>query len=231
MNALAIDCAVSKITVAVKKENNLIKLTLDVGIKQSEKLLPAVDYVMKEAGLKPADLDYTACTSGPGTFTGLRLGMSTLKALNLSHNIPLYGIPSLEAYSWPYKRALETVLPLIEAKEDEYFCNFFVRGQKLREDEDLTVEEILKQIDAEAGVLACGPGAKNFTERVNTDYPMYSVHSFLPENDSCESLFEIAEKMIAEKKEPLSDYDGPLYVRKSEAEIVREKKLSEEKQS
>ncbi|MCR5218784.1 tRNA (adenosine(37)-N6)-threonylcarbamoyltransferase complex dimerization subunit type 1 TsaB [Treponema sp.] len=229
MNALAIDCAVSKITVAAKKENNLIKLTLDVGIKQSEKLLPAVDYVMKEAGLTASDLNYTVCTSGPGTFTGLRLGMSTLKALNLSHNVPLYGVPSLEAYAWPYKKALETVVPLIEAKEDEYFCNFFVRGEKLREDEDLITEDILKQIDADAGVLVCGPGAKDFTERVNTDYPMYSVHCFSPENDACESLFEIAENMIKEKREPLSDYDGPLYVRKSEAEIVREKKLNESK--
>ena len=121
MKALAIDCAVTKLSVAAKNEGNTIKLTLDIGMKQSEKLLPAIDYVMKEAGLSAKDLDYTTVTLGPGSFTGLRLGLSALKAITLSDNVPLYGISSLEAYSWPYKKAIETVLPVIEAKEDEFF--------------------------------------------------------------------------------------------------------------
>ena len=224
MKALAIDYAVTKLSVAAKNEGNTIKLTLDIGMKQSEKLLPAIDYVMKEAGLSAKDLDYTTVTLGPGSFTGLRLGLSALKAITLSDNVPLYGIPSLEAYSWPYKKAIETVLPVIEAKEDEFFYSFYIRGEKIRNEEDSEIEEILKQIDAESSVLVCGPGAKTFVERTNEITPLYSLHCFCPENDCCESLFEIAEKMIAEKKEPLKDYDGPLYVRKSEAEIVLESK-------
>ena len=51
MNALAIDCAVSKLTVAVKNDRNIVKVTYDIGIKQSEKLLPAIDFVMKECRL------------------------------------------------------------------------------------------------------------------------------------------------------------------------------------
>ena len=68
MKALAIDCAVTKLSVAAKNEGNTIKLTLDIGMKQSEKLLPAIDYVMKEAGLSAKDLDYTTVTLGPGSF-------------------------------------------------------------------------------------------------------------------------------------------------------------------
>ena len=165
MKALAIDCAVTKLSVAAKNEGNTIKLTLDIGMKQSEKLLPAIDYVMKEAGLSAKDLDYTTVTLGPGSFTGLRLGLSALKAITLSDNVPLYGIPSLEAYSWPYKKAIETVLPVIEAKEDEFFYSFYIRGEKIRNEEDSGIEEILKQIDAESSVLVCGPGAKTFVER------------------------------------------------------------------
>lgn len=224
MNALAIDCAVSKLTVAVKNDRNIVKVTYDIGIKQSEKLLPAIDFVIKEAGLTPADLDYTCTTLGPGTFTGLRLGLSALKALNLSSGTPLYGIPSLDAYAHPYKNAIETVLSVIEAKEDEFFYSFYLRGEKLREEEDKEIEEILKQLDAETSVLVCGPGAKTFTERTAELTPLYSVHSFDPQSDCAESLFEIAEKMIADKVQPMQDYDGPLYVRKSEAEIVLENK-------
>lgn len=223
MKALVIDCSVSKLAVACKNDNKTAKFVIEAGIKQSEKLLPAIDYVVKEAGIEPKDLKYTALTLGPGTFTGLRLGLSALKALNLSFGIPVYGIPSLDAYSWPYKSAIESVLSVLESKEDEFFYSFYIRGQKLREEENKEIEDILKEIDAETSVLVCGPGAKNFVDRTNEITPLYSVHCFTPENDACDSLFEIAEKMIAEKKEPLQDYDGPLYFRKSEAELMLEK--------
>ena len=121
MNALSIDCAVSELTVAAKKDRQTVKLSLDIGMKQSEKILPAIDYVMKESGLTPSDLDYTACTLGPGTFTGLRLGLSALKALTLANNTPLYAVPSLDLYAHPYKSSNEIVLSVLESKEDEFF--------------------------------------------------------------------------------------------------------------
>lgn len=228
MNALAIDCAVSELTVAAKKDRQTVKLSMDIGMKQSEKILPAIDYVMKEAGLAPSDLTYTACTLGPGTFTGLRLGLSALKALTLADNTPLYAVPSLDLYAHPYKSSKEIVLSVLEAKEDEFFYAFFTDGKKLRPEEDAPIEDILKQIDKESSVLVCGPGAKTFVERTHELSSLHSVHCYAPENDACKSLFEIAEDMIANKKEPLADYDGPLYVRKSEAEIVLEKKNSQQ---
>ena len=66
-------------TIAAKNEDIKASLSLDMGQKQSQKLLPAIDYVLSQVELKPADLDYTALTSGPGTFTGLRLAFSALK--------------------------------------------------------------------------------------------------------------------------------------------------------
>ncbi|MCR5079752.1 MAG: tRNA (adenosine(37)-N6)-threonylcarbamoyltransferase complex dimerization subunit type 1 TsaB [Treponema sp.] len=228
MNALSIDCAVSELTVAAKKDRQTVKLSLDIGMKQSEKILPAIDYVMKEAGLTPSDLDYTTCTLGPGTFTGLRLGLSALKALTLANNTPLYAVPSLDLYAHPYKSSNEIVLSVLESKEDEFFHSFYKNGEKLRAEEDASIEEILKQIDKESSVLVCGPGAKTFVERTSEISQLHRVHCYTPENDACKSLFEIAEEMIANKKEPLKDYDGPLYVRKSEAEIVLEKKNSQQ---
>lgn len=224
MNALVIDCAVSKLCIAAKKDRISAKICLDVGNKQSEKILPAIDYVMKEAGLEPKDLDYTAATLGPGTFTGLRLGLSALKALNLAHGIPVYGIPSLDAYAWPFRKSIESVVSVIEAKEDEFFYAFYLRGEKIKQEEDKEISEIVQQFDADSTVLACGPASRLFEERTNELYPLYSVHSFTPENDACDSLFQIAEKMIGENVSPMQDYDGPMYVRKSEAEINLEKK-------
>jgi tRNA threonylcarbamoyladenosine biosynthesis protein TsaB len=224
MKAISIDCAVSKISIASKNEKNLVKLVLDQGTRQSEKILPAIDFVLKENSLNACDLDYSAVTLGPGSFTGLRLGLSALKAMNLAHGIPVYGVNSLKSYAYQFRKSTESVLSVIESKEDEFFYAFFARGESLRAEEESSVEEILNQLDPEISVLVCGPSSKKFVERTNEITPLYSLHCFSPENDAAESLFEIAEEMMREKIEPLKDYDGPLYVRKSEAEIVLEEK-------
>ncbi|MBQ9538928.1 MAG: tRNA (adenosine(37)-N6)-threonylcarbamoyltransferase complex dimerization subunit type 1 TsaB, partial [Treponema sp.] len=127
MKALAIDCAISRIAIAAKDAEKSVKLVYDIGIKQSEKLLPAVDFVLRELNLAPSQLDYSCITLGPGSFTGLRLGLSTLKALTLACNTPVYGVGSLEAFAYPCQD-YDGVISVIEAKEDEYYYQFFSKG-------------------------------------------------------------------------------------------------------
>ncbi len=223
MKALAIDCAVSKIAIAAKNDGNVVQLTYDIGIKQSEKLLPAIDFVMRELQLSASQLDYTCLTLGPGTFTGLRLGLSTLKAINLAFGVPVYGIPSLEAYAYPYA-AVENVLSLIEAKEDEFFFQFFSKGRPLTEVEDRAFDDIAGRLSSERPTVVAGPAASVFTEHVRESFPLLKLESFDRGNSCAESLFELAERKISLGEGPLEDYDGPLYVRKSEAELVLEAK-------
>lgn len=220
MNALAIDCAVSRLAVAAKSGSTFAKITIDAGTRQSEKLLLAIDTVMKEAGIAPSELDCTAVTQGPGTFTGLRLGLSALKAIQLAHGVPLYAVPSLKAYAWPFRKFRETVLSVIQAKEDEYFYAFYMHGEQIRAEESMDIEGILRQLDPEIPILTCGPAASQFTGRARELFPLCPAYDISPESGCCESLLEIAELMLREKTPPLNDYDGPLYVKKSEAEIA-----------
>ena len=224
MNALAIDCAVSKIAIAAKKDGKMVKTVLDIGIRQSEKLLPAVDYVMAEMEMAPSDLDCTVTTLGPGTFTGLRLGLCTLKALTLSSNIPLYGIPSLDAYHWNLRNVGGLHLCTIESKEEEYFHAVYDGAKKIREDDDKNIDEILSLFTEEDSILISGPGAASFAELAKDRAPLLKLSALSPWTDSCESLFEMAEEKMKKGEAPLADYDGPLYIRKSEAEIVYEEK-------
>jgi len=222
MKALAIDCAVSRLTIAAKNDTHFVRVSLDVGMKQSEKLLPTIDYVLKEVELSAKELDYTTITVGPGSFTGLRLGVSALKALQLSNGTPIYGVPSLDAYAFPYKTAVETVLSVIDGNRDMFYASFYCRGERLSGPDDKSIADILKTIDPETEVLVCGTDAKTFVDEVNEQTPLYSIHCFAPAQDATESLFAIAEEMIAQKKPALAEYEGPLYVRKSEAEIVHD---------
>ena len=81
MKALSIDCAVSRLMISAKNDDKIFTSIYDIGMKQSESIVPAIDYALEEVLLSPSELDYTAITLGPGSFTGLRLGISAAKAI------------------------------------------------------------------------------------------------------------------------------------------------------
>ncbi len=224
MKALAIDSAAANMVIAAKNDNLTATVSLDLGQKQSQKILPAIDYVLNEVGLKAKNLDYTALCAGPGTFTGLRLAFSALKAIELSCNVPVYGIPSLEAYAFPFRNFPKQIISVIDAKKDQFFAAVY-RGDKTEmEAEDTTAEKVLSKIDKNEEIIIAGPDAKIFVEILKKLEPNLKIFwtEFAPL--PTESLFKIAESMIEQKKEPLADYSGPVYIRKSEAELALESK-------
>lgn len=222
MKALVIDAAASCMTIAAKNDDIKATLSLDMGQKQSQKLLPAIDYVLSQVELKSLELDYTALTSGPGTFTGLRLAFSALKAIELAGNIPVYGVPTLNCYAEPYKTFDGLVVSVIDAKKDQFFAAVFENGNSVMEASDTSAETVAKKLDANKKILLCGPDAAIFAEELKKINSSFNLVVYGSSPFPTESLFSIAEKMMEEKKEPLADYDGPVYLRKSEAEIKLE---------
>ena len=208
--------------IAAKNDDNKISLSLDMGQKQSQKILPAIDYVLSELELKASELDYTALTLGPGTFTGLRLAFSALKAISLAHNVPVYGIPSLDAYAFPYKTFDGLVVSVIDAKKDQFFASIYENGAIVSEAEDTSPENIAKKLGGGKKILLSGPDAKIFSEELKKIDSSLNLEFYSSQPLPTDSLFSIAETMIDEKKAPLADYDGPVYIRKSEAEIKLE---------
>ena len=222
MKALVVDAAASKMTVAAKNDDLKATLSLDLGQKQSQKLLPAIDFVLSEVGLASSDLDYTALTNGPGTFTGLRLAFSALKAIELAHNVPIYGIPTLDAYAFPFKEFDGLVVSVIDAKKDQFFAAVYENGKTIAEAEDTAAENVAKKLDKNKKILLAGADALIFKEELKKIDSDLNLTAFESQPSPTDSLFTLAEKMIEEKKDPLADYDGPVYLRKSEAEIKLE---------
>ena len=225
MKALAVDSASQTLTVAVQNENAFFQTTLEMGLSQSEKLLPVIDNALKEIRLTPDQLDFTAVTLGPGSFTGLRLGLATLKALTLSNGTPLYGINSLEAYAFPYRNFKGAVLSLVESKDREFFYTVYKNAKSCNEIQASTAEEVLEAVKDKASVIAVGPGAKKLkaltqAESLATENILFVEPAFTDGR----ALLYLAEEMIEQKKPALQDYDGPVYYKRSEAEIVLEAK-------
>lgn len=224
MKSLIIDSASSCMTIAAKNDKQKAILILDIGMKQSQKLLPSIDIVLSQLELEPKDLDYMALTSGPGTFTGLRLAFSALKAIELAYNIPIYAIPTLEAYAFPFKNFDETIISVIDAKKDQFFAAIYKKGKAILEAEDTTIERIADMLTNSEKLIVTGADAEIFKEEILKTKPELKITATYSIQNISDSIFKIAEEMIEQKKEPLKDYDGPIYLRKSEAEIALENK-------
>ena len=209
-------------TVSAKNDDITTSLSLDIGQKQSQELLPAIDFVLKKVDLKPEELDYTVLCKGPGTFTGLRLAFSALKSIELAFNKPVYGVSTLECYASPFKNFEGLVISTVDAKKEQFFAGIYENKKTILEPEDTTIEKVISVIDKTKKVLCVGSDAKLFAEELKQNSPSLDVIYFDAQINTCINLFNIAEKMIEEKKEPLKDFEGPEYLRKSEAEIALE---------
>lgn len=219
MKALAIDCAVTRLIVAAKNDDNMCAAVYDIGMKQSETIVNAVDYVLEKAGITAKELDYTCVTAGPGSFTGLRLGFSVLKALTLANGTPLYAISSLRIHAWPYLEAELPVLCGIDAKKDRFYANLTDGKKEILPDGDYELSAIVEKANLFEKIFVCGTDNEVFINLLKENGIKAKIIAQKVQALSAESMFQITEKMIADGEKPLADYDGPVYLRASEAEV------------
>lgn len=110
---LAIDTSTEYAGLALAHGDAVLTRSWSAGRTQTTSMLPQIDALLAEAGITPADLTAVAVAIGPGTFTGLRVGMSIAKGIVLARNIPIVGVPTLEitAAQVPGVSEVITVLP------------------------------------------------------------------------------------------------------------------------
>ena len=169
MKILAIETSTLMGGVAVVEDADVIcELTLSVAETHSAQLMPAVDYMLKTAGCKPAELDAFAVALGPGSFTGLRIGLSTVKGLAVATSKPVVGIPTLEAMAHAFPYCPRLTCPMLDARMKEVYAAFFEAGDGTvsRRSDDLVlgVSDLLN--DAREETLFFGTGAKRYREQI-----------------------------------------------------------------
>jgi tRNA threonylcarbamoyladenosine biosynthesis protein TsaB len=98
---------------------------LDVRATHSERLMPAIDRLLADAGLAPQALEGLAVAVGPGSFTGLRIGLSAVKGLALALRIPVAAVPTLDALAAALPHAALPVCPVLDARKGEIYCSLY----------------------------------------------------------------------------------------------------------
>ena len=147
----------------VDGEATVGEYTLNVRLTHSERLLAAVDRLLVDAGWTPADLDGLAVAVGPGSFTGLRIGLSTAKGLALASSLLVAPVPTLDAMAATLPFAALPVCPVLDARRDEvYVSRYRWNGTAMVREWDylaLTPADLAARID-EAVILLGDPVAQ-----------------------------------------------------------------------
>lgn len=123
MLILALDSSTRLGSVALVRDGAPVaEYTLSVQRTHAERLLPAVDQVLRDASLSPRDLDALAVTRGPGSFTGLRIALATAKGLAYALDRPVVGVSTLDALAFGVAGWADFVCPLIDARRGEAYA-------------------------------------------------------------------------------------------------------------
>ncbi len=122
MNVLGIDTSGKPMGVALLSDGRVLgEKFLDAGYRHAERLMPTVEALLAESGLCQADLGGVAVASGPGSFTGLRVGITTARTLAWSLGIPLAGVPTLDALAYNARLHRGLVVAVIDARREAVF--------------------------------------------------------------------------------------------------------------
>lgn len=125
MNLLAVDTAGKTAGVALVRDGRLLyECYLDAGMTHSETLLPLIDTCLRLCGLTPADIDLYGVNAGPGSFTGLRIGLAAVKGLAFPRNTPCAPVSTLEALAAAHTGA-GTVLCALDARRAQVYSAAF----------------------------------------------------------------------------------------------------------
>ncbi len=164
MFTLAIECATKSVGLALLDEGDIhAELYLRPGRHHAEVLLPALDKLFTMAGITPECVDLLACTVGPGSFTGLRIGVSTIKGLALATGKPVVGVSTLEALAMNAIPSRHLICPLLDARNGQVYAGLYRMGPDdlptvERPDRLTSVADVLQELD-EGEIVFLGDGA------------------------------------------------------------------------
>lgn len=220
MNILAVDSCSMVAACAVMCDDKLVaEGYVNHSKTHSQKLLPMIDNVIKSAQMTVKDIDLFVCTIGPGSFTGQRIGISTVKGLAQGLNKPCVGVSSLEAmaYNVPFTDAI--ICPIMDARRGQVYNGLYKwEGEKLvtlEADRALALDDLLEELKGKK-VVFLGDGVPVFKDKLG---------SFLIAPPHLSQIRGGSVAMLGREKQSVS-YDKllPLYLRKSQAEREYEEK-------
>ena len=204
------------------------------GLTHSQRLMPALDFLLQETDLTIQEIDALVVSQGPGSFTGLRIGLATARALAQGLQIPLVGVPTLELWAAAFAGGDGLVLPLLDARRNEFYMALYRKsGQVLeclippRQQPLIGMAELLSKFEGTIWVVGDAVERdaellkETLGERVQITPECYRV-------PRPSVLAQLGLERLRKGDVLAYSQLRPLYLRQSEAEVKRLERLKQE---
>lgn len=217
---LSMDSSAVTASVALTDGDEIIKSEfVNSGLTHSETLLPMITRVMD--GRKYSELDGIAITAGPGSFTGVRIGVATVKGLAFNDDIPCYSVSTLEAIAYNFLDKNAVVCAVMDARRMQFYNALFRvqngKVERLCDDRAISIEDLRNELKQYDKVIIAGDGAKLCFQNIELENCTLADEDRIYQN-------AVGVAKAAKNKNAISPKAlMPVYLRQSQAE--RELKL------
>ncbi len=224
MKILALETATLTGSVAIADDSRglIAEVMVNVRIAHAERLMPSVEWLLKASGINIHEIDAFAVSIGPGSFTGLRIGLSTVKGLSYATNKPVVPVPTLDAFAMTMPFCSYIICPMLDARKNEVYAGLFKWEdnlcKKILPAAAINPRELLQRINEP--VVLMGAGAETYSELIKDILKANAV--FAPASRMSPSASTVAEIAFERLNRGITADTAslaPFYVRKSEAEI------------
>ena len=222
MNILAFDTSTDNLSVGLKTDKTFAEINRSNSLKHSENLTADIQMLLSDTGLKFPELDLIVCSLGPGSFTGLRIGMSTAKGLSAGGNVPFVAVSLLDVLAYRNRYFKGITVPLIDARKSNFYTALYRNSVKTSDYYDQDAESILNICRAGDNILFCGPGAGIFHQRIVEKYKaLDNAFTFNLEYEPgvSSAMIDCGLRKFNESGAE-ADNIGPMYIRLSDAELL-----------
>lgn len=208
----------------VSDQGLLSEYTLNVKATHTERLLPLVDRALRDAAIMLSQVEGLAAGIGPGSFTGLRIGLSTAKGLSAAAGTPLVGVPTLEAMAWTLPFCAHPVCPILDARKGEIYCALFRhdgdRLIRLMEDTALSPDDLVSRIEGPTVFLGDGLATYGGLLKMRLK-DQALIPPFSRRGGSAAAVADLGRRRLLQgHRDEIADL-APRYLRPSEAELKR----------
>ncbi len=221
MKILGIDTSTKFMCIGLYDGAKLYEYNLEVGRLLSGLLNTTIKRVLDAAGLDAEGIDYFACGLGPGSFTGMRIGISYIKGLSWALKKPVVGISTLDILAYELKEEAGPIIPIIDAKRGLIYCAIFKkeRGRLTRIKPYLLLneKELLKNI--RPGSIILGDGIRLYREQILKHIPQLKFLESEFWYPKAHNIIELAIEKIGEKKIIDTFRIKPIYLYPKECQI------------
>jgi len=232
MKMLGIDTSTSCGSVGLIDDGEIVlDFLLNIPVTHSERLLGAIEFVLREGRCPIENLDGWAISLGPGSFTGLRIGVSTVKGLAFATAKPLAGVSTLDVLASQIPPTSHLICPILDARKKEVYTAFYRYGEgnsikRLSTYMAIRPEDLAKKI--EEPTIFLGNGIKTYAGFLLSALPSLVIFPPPPLHLPHGSTVAKLGSELLEKGESLDiSTFAPIYVRPSEAEIKWQERHSD----